>query len=352
MKFGLFFLPTYFPEWDRDLGSYVRFIVDYAASAEELGFDSVWANEHHFSPYGGLLPSVPVFLAAVAQRTKRVRLGTSVVVLAFHNPIEMAEQLAMVDLMSNGRLEFGFGRGYIPDDYKAWAVPMEEGQERTIEALEVILKAWTGKPFSHDGAHYRYHDVEVWPRPEQSPYPPIWQACSATPSSFEAAARQGFGVMIIGHINSIGFLAERTASYRRTWLECGRDPAAWQIAAHFNIVVAGDGDEAREIAIRVTDRQLVQSAPTLTGANAHRGALESGGQRLVAEHRVVAGSPAECIDILSELQDQLGFTAFQGKFVFGGMTREQAQRSLQLFASEVIPALRDRQPAPLVAQAA
>ncbi len=154
MKFGLFFLPTYFPELDGALGSYVRFLVDYAATAEELGFDSVWANEHHFSPYGGLMPSVPVFLAAVAQRTKRVRLGTSVVVLAFHNPIEIAEQLAMVDLMSNGRLEFGFGRGYIAADYRGWGVPIEEGQARTNESLDVILKAWAGTPFNYEGKHY------------------------------------------------------------------------------------------------------------------------------------------------------------------------------------------------------
>jgi alkanesulfonate monooxygenase SsuD/methylene tetrahydromethanopterin reductase-like flavin-dependent oxidoreductase (luciferase family) len=345
VKFGLFFLPTYFPELDGDRGSYMRFLVDYAASAEELGFDSVWANEHHFSPYGGLMASVPVFLAAVAQRTKRVRLGTSVVVLAFHNPIEVAEQLAMIDLMSNGRLEFGFGRGYIAADYKGWGVPLEEGQERTNESLDVILKAWSGEPFSYAGKHYHYHDLEVWPKPQQAPHPPVWQACSATPASFESAARHGYGLMIIGHINSIAFLAERTAIYRRTWIASGRDPAACQVAAHFNIVVAGNGSEAREIASVATDRQLEQSAPTLP--EGHTGALEAGGRRLVDQHRVVAGSPSEVVDILSELQDQLGFTAFQGKFVFGGMTREQAQRSLRLFAEGVIPKLRDREPAPL-----
>ncbi len=342
MKFGLFYLPTYFPELDGDQGSYFRFLIDYAAMAEELGFDSIWANEHHFSPYGGLMASVPAFLAAMAQRTKRVRLGTSVVVLAFHNPIEVAEQLAMVDLMSHGRLEFGFGRGYIAADYEGWGVPMGEGQERTEEALDIILKAWAGQPFSYEGRHHRYHDLEVWPQPQQSPHPPVWQACSATPSSFEAAARRGYGLMIIGHINSIDFRAERTAIYRRTWIESGRDPAGCQIAAHFNIVVAQNGNEAREIAALATDRQLQQSAPTLP--EGHTGAVRAGGRALVDQRRVVAGSPAECVEILSQLQDQLGFTAFQGKFVYGGMTRDQALTSMRLFAEQVMPALRDREP--------
>ncbi len=155
--------------------------------------------------------------------------------------------------------------------------------------------------------------------------------------------------MIIGHINSIEFLAERTAIYRRTWIESGRDPAACQIAAHFNIVVAKDGDEARQIATIATDRQLEQSAPTLP--EGHTGALEAGGRRLVAQHRVVAGDPTECVGILSELQDQLGFTAFQGKFIFGGMSREQAHTSLRLFAEQMIPKLRDRKPGPLGAAA-
>src|SRR5262249_54659524 len=118
LKFGHFCLPTYFPEVDGSVGAFMRRWIDLLACSEELGFDSVWANEHHFDPYGGIIPSTPIMLAALAQRTRRVRLGTSVVVLPLHNPVEVAEQLAMVDLMSQGRVEFGLGRGFVVADYE------------------------------------------------------------------------------------------------------------------------------------------------------------------------------------------------------------------------------------------
>src|SRR5438874_11413084 len=104
MKFGHFCLPTYFPEVDGDIGAYMRRWIDLLVSSEELGFDGLWANEHHFHPYGGIIPSPPMLLSALAQRTKRVQLGTSIMVLPLHNPIEMAEQFAMVDLTSGGRV--------------------------------------------------------------------------------------------------------------------------------------------------------------------------------------------------------------------------------------------------------
>src|SRR5579862_487281 len=117
MKFGLFCLPSYYPDVYGSVGNHMRHIVDFTASAEDLGFDAVWANEHHFHPYGGHIPSVPVFLSAMAQRTKRVRLGSSVIVMPLHNPIEIAEQLAMVDLISAGRVELCTGRGNVGVDF-------------------------------------------------------------------------------------------------------------------------------------------------------------------------------------------------------------------------------------------
>src|SRR6266542_2446042 len=178
LDFAVFALPTFFPERDGPQGPYMRKFVDFLASAEDLGYDGVWANEHHFHPYGGFIPSPPVMLSALAQRTKRVRLGTSIMVLPLHHPHEMAEQLAMVDLMSGGRLELGIGRGFVTHDYEKLKIPVDEGQERTVESLDVILKAWSRKPFSHAGKYYSYDNIEVWPFPEQEPHPPIWMAAT------------------------------------------------------------------------------------------------------------------------------------------------------------------------------
>src|SRR5439155_10902910 len=195
MQFSLFALPTYYKESDGPLGAYYRRLVDFLVSAEDLGYDAVWANEHHFHPYGGLIPSPAVLLSAVAQRTKRMRLGTSVVVLPLHNPIEVAEQLAMVDVMSGGRVDLGVGRGFVAFDYQTMGIPMKEGQERTLESLEVILKAWSGEPFTHHGKYFHYDNIEVWPRPQQRPHPPIWIACSTNPESFEFAGRNGYNLL-------------------------------------------------------------------------------------------------------------------------------------------------------------
>ena len=123
MKFGHFCLPTYFPDVDGDAGLLMRRWIDLLADSETLGFDSLWANEHHFDSYGGLIPSPATFLAALSQRTSHVRLGTSIVVLPLNNPIAIAEQLAMVDLMSGGRLEFGIGRGFVDFDYESGWLP-------------------------------------------------------------------------------------------------------------------------------------------------------------------------------------------------------------------------------------
>jgi len=343
LQFGHFFLPTYLPELDGDMGSYLRFLVDFAASSEDLGFDSIWANEHHFSPYGGLLPSLPVFLAAVAQRTSGARLGTSITVLSLHNPIEIAEQLAMLDLMSGGRLELGVGRGYATQDYEAMGVPVEQGQERTLEGLEVLLKAWQGGPLTHHGQHYHYENLEVWPKPEQSPWPHVWMACSRTPASFEAAARRGCKLLTIAHVNPLERLAELTGVYRDAWITSGRDPADCDIATHFNVYVDEDPRRAWEIGTACVARSNRQSEPTFPEAIA--GFHKTPVDELIGDGRVIAGDPEQCVAMLARLQDRIGFTSMRGKFAFGGMARSDAERSLRLFGTQVIPALRERRPA-------
>src|ERR1051326_3621486 len=115
-------------------------------------------------------PALPTMLAALSQKTRRVRLGTSVVVLPLHNPLQVAEQLAMVDLLSGGRLEFGIGRGYVAHDYRVLGVPYTDAKALLLESLDIVRKAWSEHPFAYHGASYDFSDVYVWPRPEQRPH--------------------------------------------------------------------------------------------------------------------------------------------------------------------------------------
>src|SRR3954451_2304497 len=176
MKFAAYAMPSFIPEFGLTQGEYMRATVDHLASADALGYDSIWVNEHHFHQYGGLMPAVTTMLAALAQRTSRVRLGTSVVVLPLHHPLEIAEQLAMVDLMSKGRVDLGVGRGFVSHDYEVMGVTYPDAQDHLIESVEVLIKAWSGQPIFHQGKYYQFVDVELWPQPEQRPHPPIWFA--------------------------------------------------------------------------------------------------------------------------------------------------------------------------------
>jgi len=349
VKFGHFCLPTYYPDVYPSVGAHMRHLIDFMALSEQLGFDAVWCNEHHFHAYGGHIPAPPVFLAALAQRTKRVRLGTSIIVMPLHNPIEIAEQMAMVDLMSGGRLELGVGRGFVVHDHETFGVPVGEGQMRTTEGLEVILKAWTGEPFSHHGAHFNFENLTVWPRPEQSP-PPVWMACSNNPDSFAWTARQGYRVLTVAYIKPLPKLAGMTAIYRDEWQASGRSLADCEICTHYQVYVHENGDVARSRFKQALERYSgLLRASIEQASDVHAALRESSAEdvdinTVIDEGRVCAGTPDECLAILQRAQDELGVTVVDCNFLFGGLTYEEADRSIRLFASEVLPRLRDRQP--------
>jgi natural product biosynthesis luciferase-like monooxygenase protein len=354
MKFGHFCLPTFFPDVDGDPGLLMRRWLDLLAESEALGFDSLWANEHHFDPYGGIIPSPPTLLAALSQRTRQARLGTSIVVLPLHSPIEIAEQLAMVDLMSGGRVEFGIGRGFVEFDYDRLGVPREESQARMREQLEVILKAWSGEPFTHKGRFYNYENLTVWPRPEQRPHPPIWLSCSQTPSSFDWAGQMGYSILTVAY-RSVATLVANNKIYREAWAKAGHPPGKARIATHYHCVLSEDKREARAIARQAWRRYTDATTHTLDRIRADQGYLNDPVRRkidedlldidkMVEDLRVIACTPDEAVTLLERAQDAMGFTQCDCTFFFGGITHDQAQRSLRLFANEVMPKLKNREP--------
>jgi alkanesulfonate monooxygenase SsuD/methylene tetrahydromethanopterin reductase-like flavin-dependent oxidoreductase (luciferase family) len=337
VKFGHFCLPTYFPEVDGDVGDYMRRWIGFLASCDELGFDSLWCNEHHFNAYGGILPSTPMMLSALAQRTRRVMLGTSIVVLPLHNPIEVAEQFAMVDLMSGGRVALGVGRGFVTHDYEVHGIPYEESQARTTEGLEVILKAWQDGPFSHQGNFHRFEHVDVWPKPEQRPHPPIFVACTSSPKSFEWVGQQGYNLLTVAYGPGFQDVAQLNTIYRDAWLAAGHPANSWQINTHYQVVVAETSAEARAICqpALVRYRQAVlasQRAPVPEEPPDY--------DKLIATGRIISGTPDECTAQLRAVHEQLGFTCADVTFYWGGIPFDTARRSLDLFASEVMPRLR------------
>jgi alkanesulfonate monooxygenase SsuD/methylene tetrahydromethanopterin reductase-like flavin-dependent oxidoreductase (luciferase family) len=355
MKFGHFCLPTYFPDVDGDQGLLMRRWIDLLADSEALGFDSLWANEHHFDSYGGLIPSPATFLAALSQRTSHARLGTSIIVLPLNNPIAIAEQLAMVDLMSGGRLEFGIGRGFVDFDYDRLGVPRDDSQERMYEQLDIILKAWSGEPFAHEGKYYNYPKLELWPQPEQRPHPPIWLSCSRTPASYEWAGQRGYKILTIPYL-SVEMAAENNKIYRAAWAEAGHAANEWQIAAHYHCVLCETKQEARQIGRdawrrylaatnHTRDRNRMDGDHVVAPSQRQVGESDLDMDKMVEELRTIACTPGEAVALLEKAQDAMGFTQCDCTFYFGGVSHDQARRSMHLFTSEVMPKLKDREPA-------
>jgi natural product biosynthesis luciferase-like monooxygenase protein len=344
MRFGIFSLPTYFAEVDGSLTQFYGRILQILTDAERLGFDVAWCNEHHFHAYGGMIPSPPVLLAAVAARTTRIRLGTSVALLPLHHPLETAEAYAMLDQISGGRFELGIGRGFIRHDYNTLGVPWDEGQARTVEALEVIQKAWQERPFSHQGRYFAFENVEVWPAPLQTPHPPIWGAASFTPDSFVWYGSHGYDLLTVIYVKPLEGLAGFLKLYRDAAAANGFDPAQLRVSTHLQVYCSEDGAEARRTGQVALERYVAQlDAARLRGGASSSPAPEIDEIRveeLVGAGRVCVGTPDECAAVVQRARDTLGLAGIDCTFYFGGIPYDAARRSCELFAREVMPRFR------------
>src|SRR5438094_9107457 len=180
---------------------------------DEVGFDTVWLGELHFSRAFSILADPLMLLAAASQRTSRIRLGTAVTLLPMHNPVKIAEEAAVADILSDGRLEFGVGRGTAPLHYAGYGIAQEESRERFDEALDFIIGAWTHERFSFEGKYFRAHELPVVPRPLQVPHPPVRIAANS-PDTFPFAARRHFPIFATPMINPPDKLKAGLAAYR------------------------------------------------------------------------------------------------------------------------------------------
>ncbi len=219
--------------------------VNLMEAAEGYGFDSVWPAEHHFSEYG-VCGSPALNLAAVARSTKKIRLGTGVVILPFHHPIRVAEDFAMLDQLSGGRVDLGVGRGYQPIEFQGFGVDQTRSRELFDESIEVIQRCWTEERLNFEGKHFRFEDLEVRPKPLQQPHPPIWMA-ALSPESFEKAGRLGFNLLLSPVFGgSLQGAADRIKEYRDSLAAHGHDPATRQVGALVMTYSGKTQEQARE----------------------------------------------------------------------------------------------------------
>ena len=221
---------------DADSGVGFREFVDYNVEAEALGFHSSFLVEHHFTGFGQISATLNL-LTFIAARTTTLRLGTAVIVLPWHNPVLLAEQAATLDLLSQGRLDFGIGSGYRYREFAGFCMPMEEAAERFEESLAVILKAWTSDvPWSHRGKHWQFDEVVVEPPTAQKPHPPLWMG-AGSPESIKRVAALGYK-LLLDQYASIAEIGERIAWFKSEVERQGRpfDPMSVGVTRSINVV--------------------------------------------------------------------------------------------------------------------
>src|SRR4051812_21914373 len=216
MQFGINFFSSVRQE-QKSAVQYFDEALQLSALADELGYSHVRTVEHYFRPYGGLTPSPIVFLSAAAARTKRIRLVTGAVIPIFNHPIKLAGELAMLDNISGGRLTVGFARAFLPEEFEAFERSMDESRARFEGGLEAVRRLWTETDVVFEDAFYRFGPITSSPRPVQHPHPPIMVAAIGTPTSFEWAGRQGYGLMVVPYLSKFDDLREKIESYRQTF---------------------------------------------------------------------------------------------------------------------------------------
>lgn len=336
MKFGVLYLPTYVPELDGPEATFYARMLEQIELADKLGYETVWLTEHHFDVYGGTVPNPAVLGALVAARTRRIRIGTAVTVLPLHNPLTVAEDFAMLDVISGGRLDFGVGRGSVHREVEEFGLS-DTSAALTAEATELITQLWRDRRVDHDGTYFQVRGIQLLPRPIQQPHPPIWVGASRTPETFAWAGRQGFHLMVLPYMMPPADLKERLDIYYAAAREAGHDTSRLEVMAKFHVFVADSAQQVSRVAGPAYDRYQQISA-SRTGHQRASWRVGSNWEQHRAENKVIGGTPDECVEQIRYWQDTLGLTHIGGTFHFGGLDQSATLRSLDLFDREVAPA--------------
>jgi probable F420-dependent oxidoreductase len=328
MKFGLFGGARARGGPAGDSEGYHDFI-NYVVEAERLGFSSVFLVEHHFTGFGQVSASLNL-LSYLAARTERIRLGTAVVVLPWHNPILIAEQAATLDLLSNGRLDFGVGKGYRAYEFSGFCVPQDEATERFEEAMAVLRLAWSSdKRFSYKGKWWNYDNVVVEPSPSQRPHPPFWLGAGSA-ESIRRAARDGYN-LLLDQIAPIDLIIERVKIFREECKAVGRayDPMMVGVTRGLQIIRK---ESERKQAIRTRREVLKNIGDLARGPGAERyHHIKDDADAFQLDDAPLLGTPEEIIARLKKLE-----AGGVENVLFAAPGASVAH--LRTFAEEVMPA--------------
>jgi len=315
-----------------------RELIAEAAEADRLGFNTVWLAEVHFAPRFSVMPTPLLLLAAIAERTANIRLGMAVNLMPLHHPIRLAEEIATLDVLSGGRVEFGAGRGAFPLNYRGYGIDMADSRALFQDGLETIKAAWTDA--LPDG-------IKVVPRPIQRPFPPIRLAANSA-DTFTFAGANRYPIFAGGPVNPIPVLAERLKIYHDALKDAGHErPDDW-LAAALMVFVGRDRAHVRatiEPSLRNYFNAVSEIIEPESLAAAHQAEFQKVRTRLrtidystVDSMMAVFGDPEYCIDRIAQLKEQFGFSRLVCWFEIGGISGHQnVLDAMRLFADRVMP---------------
>jgi len=332
-------------------GQWFQDLLELADAGETWGLDVVWLAEMLVNPARSVL-SAPLLVASwIVARTNRLRVGTAVQLLPLNHPLRVAGEVATLDHLSKGRFDFGIGRSGGPRAYDALGVPYEESQARFFEALEIILTAWKGEPFSHEGQFYRFTDTTVTPRPYQKPHPPVRMAAT-TPETFPNVGRMGLPIFVGLRGMAIPELAGHVKTYRAAWREAGH-PGDGDVCLRIPVYAAPTEkaaiDEPEDTIMYYFQRQADLTRAPLgragTGPVERRVSqartLSSLSYPEILETKVAFGSGPGLVNRFRQLREELNLNGVAAELNPGGrLPMAQEKRSLQILTQQVMPAFK------------
>lgn len=332
MRFDLNLLPMYFPDIAPSFDEYFSQILDEVQLGEELGFSCYWFTEHHFLLYGGPICNPAVFISAAAARTSHIRLGTAISIVPLRHPLQTAEDYAMADAISGGRLDFGVGRGNVQLDFDVYGIDREESRARFEEAMEVIEEAWSNETFSHSGNFWNLQNVGVYPKPTQRPHPRIWVAANSADSG-RWAGQHGYDLMTVAHVRPPEFVRPGVEAWKEALTERGDSPANHNCQLMIRICIDEDAETANELGINGLRRfdQLAAIGRPHENSTPHAELMRSTG-------RIIWGDPDGVIEGLRTAQRNFEFDTVAAVFNWGGLSHQDVTKAMRLFAKEVMPA--------------
>ena len=334
MEFGIFYqLPC---ADDQTPAARYFDTISQAQLADELGFDTVWLAEVHFNPRFSVLPAPLLLGSAIAQATRKLKIATAVNLMPLHHPVRLAEEFATLDVISEGRAILGTGRGAMLRQYAGYGIDVEEGRERFLEGLDLVLKAWTSDVLSYQGKYYQVEGVSVVPKPYQKPHPPVYIA-SNSDDTFSMVGELGQNILIAPLVVSLEGAKAGLKEYHTKLKENGHDPAGTKV--NINVLVhvtqdeGGSSSQGYEASLRNYLGILQGNRSRVLTRRVRDLSYEH-----VSQEYAALGSPERVVDKLQSLKDMLGADEFMCWFATGGLiSNEDVHASMRLFAEKVMP---------------